>query len=279
MHLISWNVAARSSRAKEQAEVLAALNPHIIALQEITTKTRSTFRKIFSDSGFISVIDSFELTTDWSELEGRRRYGELIASRFPIYPMPPDQFQVPWQERILSVVIQSPWGDIELHTTHIPPGSSNGWIKIETFEGIYNKLAGPSQRPRILCGDFNTPQEEMPDGEVMTWAQKRSKKEELVTRRNFRGGDGRRWDAAERNILLGLAHYDLPDVFRALHGYKVKEFSWYVERENLVIGRRFDHIFASAGLRPESCNYLHKFREEGLSDHSPVEAIFHPDEN
>jgi exonuclease III len=114
----------------------------------------------------------------------------------------------------------------------------------------------------------------MPDGQVMTWAQRESKRKGVVTRRNFRGGDGKRWDTAERNILLGLGHYDLADVFRSLHGYQVKEFSWYADRENLLIGRRFDHIFASAGLRPESCNYLHKFREGGLSDHSPIEAIF-----
>ena len=39
------------------------------------------------------------------------------------------------------------------------------------FEGIYRRLACSSDRPRILCGDFNTPQKEMADGEVVTWGQ------------------------------------------------------------------------------------------------------------
>jgi len=35
-----------------------------------------------------------------------------------------------WPERTLSVDIEMPWGAVEVHTTHIPPGVTNGWIKI-----------------------------------------------------------------------------------------------------------------------------------------------------
>lgn len=27
--------------------------------------------------------------------------------------------------------------------------------------------------PRILCGDFNTPQDELPSGDIVTWEQHR----------------------------------------------------------------------------------------------------------
>jgi endonuclease/exonuclease/phosphatase family metal-dependent hydrolase len=41
-----------------------------------------------------------------------------------------------------------------------------------------------------------------------------------------------------------------------------------------VLCRRFDHIFASQGLRTVSCQYLTALHEDGLSDHAPIEAVF-----
>jgi hypothetical protein len=63
----------------------------------------------------------------------------------------------------------------------------------------------------VLCGDFNSPKEEHPDGTVVTWGQRSSG--ELVTDR------GQRWDAAERSVILGLKAFDLVDVYRRLHEY------------------------------------------------------------
>ena len=85
--------------------------------------------------------------------------------------------------------------------------------KVATFEAIYQRLGRNSERPRILCGDFNTPKEETAAGDVITWAEKH---------RNMFD----RWDAAERSILQGLAIFDLPDVYRGLHGYGVSEPTW-----------------------------------------------------
>jgi endonuclease/exonuclease/phosphatase family metal-dependent hydrolase len=47
-------------------------------------------------------------------------------------------------------------------------------------------------------------------------------------------------------------------------------------RQVYLIGRRFDHVFASTSLNPLSCTYLQKFRESGLSDHAALEAVFLP---
>jgi exonuclease III len=159
---------------------------------------------------------------------------------------------------------------IECYTTHIPPGASNGWIKIETLEGIYNRLAIPNTKLRVLCGDFNTPKEETQDGQVVTWAERRRKNGEIVLVPNR----GKRWDAAERNVLLCLKEFDLSDVYRSLYGYKVQDYSWYTNNKGVRIGRRFDHVFASQALNPVSCRYLGSFREESLSDHSPIEVEF-----
>lgn len=62
-------------------------------------------------------------------------------------------------------------GSVELHATHVPPGSSNGWVKIEHLQDLHDGLARPSAVPRILRVDFNTPQAELPSGEIATWGQ------------------------------------------------------------------------------------------------------------
>jgi exodeoxyribonuclease III len=280
MKLISWNVAGRS-REKVDAQVQALMlrAPQIVALQEVTMGTARLFRDFFSRNGLPHVVTSFELATDPSLLIGPRRCGELIASRFPLDALSPSTFQVPWTERILSVQVAAPFGVVEMHTTHIPPGSSNFWIKIEMLEGLYAQLAHETTVLRVLCGDFNTPQEERASGELVTWGQHITKTGRVVCRRRIRGGTGEHWDDGERKVLHGLAAYNLRDVYRALHGYTPQEFSWYLRRGAYRVGRRFDHIFASASLNPVSCLYLHEFRESGLSDHSAIEVVFQPQPN
>ena len=251
MRLVSWNVNGRVGRIDEQIAALKKQWCDAIALQEVTQTTAPLLRAGLQGIGLQYVVDSFQRSRNRAALVGPRRYGELIACRWPLRLLSPERFDVPWPERILSVVVQSPSGNIYLHTTHIPPGSTNGWKKIEMLEGIYKRLAHKSRVPRILCGDFNTPQEETSDGKVITWGKGRT-----------------RWGSGERNILEGLAEFDLIDVYRFRHGYKVQEYSWYARP---YIGRRYDHVFASRSLLNDvECKYLHSFREKKLSDHSAI---------
>jgi exonuclease III len=142
-------------------------------------------------------------------------------------------------------------------------------MKIRVLRGIYNQLAHHVRKYRILCGDFNTPQAEKFDGKIVTWGQK-ERNGEIVT-------NDLRWDVGERQVLEGLQPYDLIDIYRHLHGYKVKDFSWFLRRKGRIIAkRRFDHVYASVALNPIECRYIHLLRENGLSDHSPVLAVFHP---
>ena len=100
---------------------------------------------------------------------------------------------------VLSALVVVDGHELELVNTHVPNGSSNGFRKVEHFEGLYRHLArtwSPNGRPRVLCGDFNSPREERADGTVITWGQRSDG--ELVTDR------GQRWDAAERSVILGL---------------------------------------------------------------------------
>lgn len=118
----------------------------------------------------------------------------------------------------------------------------------------------------------------------MTWGQDILPRGKIVLEGTWRDPAGRedtslRFDLGERNVLKGLAEFNLPDVFRALHGYEVEEFSWFWKGKGRRIGRRFDHIFASRDLKEVRCEYLHSLRERGLSDHSPIEADFEPRRN
>jgi exonuclease III len=88
------------------------------------------------------------------------------------------------------------------------------------------------------------------------------------------GGDGARWDKGERNILTGLAEYDLPDVYRALNGYEVEDQSWLLRNRGREFPRRFDHVFASTWLTAVECGYLHDWQTAGMSDHAPIEVRF-----
>jgi exodeoxyribonuclease III len=97
---------------------------------------------------------------------------------------------------------------------------------VDCLEAVFQALAMHSPRYRILCGDFNTPQFEMATPFTVTWAQKLEPDGRVQTLRDLRGGPGERWDLAERNVLMGLAKFDLQDVFRRLHGYGMEAYSF-----------------------------------------------------
>lgn len=272
VRLISWNVAGRVELLAEQVAALATHAPDVVALQEVTARTAPMLRVRLNRLGLRYVQDSLSLAGGHPANTGPRRYGQLVACRWPLHALSPAHVAVPWPERVLSVVVESPFDEMELHTTGVPPGSTNGWVKVEHLEGLYSRLACGCRRHRILCGDLNTPRLERPDGMVVTWGQRVGKDGSI----RLDAARGRRWDGAERGVLLGLAPFDLADVFRRLHGYAVQESSWQWTGKGRTVGRRFDHAFASDSLNPVSCRYLHRLRLSGLSDHSAIETVFDP---
>ncbi len=239
----------------EQAAAVSRHEPGIVALQEVTEERRSHWSDRLREDGLEHFTDSSEL------LSGRPKQ-TFVASRWPLVPLP--AVPGPQPERVLAVVVDSPWGQVEVHNAHVPDGSGHGLIKVATLEAIYDRLARPSDRHRILCGDLNAPQAEGPDGEVLTFADHHPRWAE-------------RWDAAERSVLTGLADWDLRDLYRDLHGYGPRETTWERRTRRGSVGRRFDHVFASASLHGIACDYHHAWRETGLSDHSAVEAVFEPE--
>ena len=269
----TWNLGHRLKKIPSQMKAVVKRNPDIIAFQEITLESSKIIKKILSSS-YKNIVDSFELMIDQSLLKGPRRLGVLIATNYDLKTRSQNEFEINWIERILAADITTPHETIEFYNTYIPPGSSNRWKKIETLEGLYKGLAKHTEKKRILCGDFNTPQDELLKHGVCTFAQKINKKGVPKLKKIFRGGSGNRWDQGERNILEGLKEFNLSDAYRRNHPIPKKAYSFVIERRGKVVAkRRFDHFFLSKEFKIKSIEYLHQFRESGLSDHSPLELI------
>ena len=263
MRLVSWNVAHRKSRVTAQLNYLISKFSDVIALQEVTPNYLNAIQPLLFEAGFTHIESSLK---DTQGLPVNRSYGVLVASKLPMKAS--GQIVMPWGEKSLSVVLGLDEGEINLTTAYIPPGSTNGWAKIENIEAL---VAGLPLKRAILCGDFNCPQTELPDGTIVTWAQKIDSDGHVKQKRRLRGGDGQRWDDAERSLFTDLAERGLVDVYRGLHRAG-EAYSWVLERKGKEVRRRFDHVFSD--LSVVSCEYDHAPRLEGLSDHATLSVQF-----
>ena len=156
---LTWNTAKRIKYSEEQVNFINSFKPDVVALQEVLINSDKKLKELLSTHNK-NIISSFDLAPDLKILTKKRMFGQIIASNFKLEPNDPKDFNIPWQERVLSVKLFIDNSEIYFHTTHIPPGSGNGWIKIETLEGIYQRLTENKDNLNILCGDFNTPKEE-----------------------------------------------------------------------------------------------------------------------
>ena len=267
MKIISWNLNSRTNKdtQKSQCDYLRINDFDLITLQEVTLNSEKYFKSYFQDR---NIISSFDLVKDKSILIKKRKYGQLIISKSPIEYLYDRCKEIPFEERVLSGYI--PCMQIEVHTTHVPPGSSNGIIKVQHFEGLFKYFQGRKNKTKILTGDFNSPKDELSDGTVITWGQKINSSGKVRFAVNPKWKDectGERWDSAERNIIERHYELGLEDVFRSLNGYEENPGSWFTLKG---IGRRYDHIFCSKSLDVSSSFYDHEPRLNKLSDHSPI---------
>lgn len=95
--------------------------------------------------------------------------------------------------------------------------------------------------PSIMVGDFNTGKNLIDQKKSSFWYTDKLEKLEAV---------------------------GMKDGFRHIHG-KEREYSWYSHQGN---GYRYDHTYVSDLLLSviSECHYIHEWRENGLSDHSPM---------
>jgi exonuclease III len=251
VRLVTWNVAGRVSRQPELAQAIAGIGADVVALQEVSARTLPLWRTALADCGFAGC----ETALDGLPAVSRRRLlGVLTAAREPLVrlPAPP---QAPWPERVLCCLA----GDVEVVNLHSPISPAPDLAKVLTHEAIAAYLAAGAGRPRILCGDLNTPRRELADGDVLTFAHDSAGR--------LRPERGERWDRAERALVYGLRAHGWVDAFRALHGYGERHASWTFAHDRG--GWRLDHVLV-AGLRPVAGAYAHDWRRTGLSDHSAL---------
>lgn len=273
MKLISWNTAARSGRAAEQAEAMLARDPDVVALQEVTPTSFPILKSRLSAGGLHHLVSAVPTNRP---SDRSRATGVMIACRFALSESPAGVSPRSRPEKAITAMVDSPIGPTELTVVHVPPGSSHGWEKIRVFEQVYKALATTANTHRILCGDFNSPQAELPSGEVVCWGKRLCKDGQWRLRRSRRGGSAEGWERGEHRVMFGLRDFDLCDAFRTVHGLGKPAFSFELRRGATITRRRFDHVFASHGLAPISFDYLHDLRERSLSDHAPIEVVFDP---
>jgi exonuclease III len=254
VRLVTWNVAGRVRRLPEQAQVLAALEPDVVALQEVTARTLPAWRDALAGAGLTASTCALEPPPDGPP---RKVLGVLTAARAPLERLP-GPVDLPWPERVLCCATAD---GVEVVNVHSPIAPAPGLAKVRTHEAVAAYLAARPDGPRVLCGDLNTPRREHADGDVLTFAHDSAGR--------LRAERGERWDRAERALVHGLREREWVDAFRALHGYGAREASWTFAGDKG--GWRLDHVLV-LGLRPVASAYAHDWRRAGLSDHSALVA-------
>ena len=263
LRVITWNVARRSSRLAEQAAALASREPDVVALQEITDTTLPLWRAVLERIGLPHIRASLDTADPARRPAQRRRTGVLLGSSKALRD-PSATLPVPWAETAVAAVAATAIGPIEIHCLHVP-NAANGWVKPDTLKAVRAGLEVAPASARVVCGDLNTPRRELESREVVSFARD--------SRGRLRPERGSDWDEAELGVVPGLRELGYQDAYRSVHGYGSREPSWTWQRiSGHAGGWRLDHLFSSAELEPFACVYHHSWRDEGLSDHSALEA-------
>lgn len=272
MRVMSWNVdgtfppAGSPETIEHRIQWLADLEqlPDVLLLQEVNPHQQDIWSGLLRDDlGYQSITDTLNqalaldnsnghitaVAGDWELSENKvqsDRYDAPIAIK---------DRELTFPEKLLVTDLAHPNGDIEVWNIRAVPGGQHGVEKLKLLEAAFDWIEAADDRPRILAGDLNTPKAELDDGQAITFCDRR---ESDLRRRGM---------SAEQNLLKGLGHFGMVDVFRYEHGYGDLDV-----RDNSHGEKRFDHIFASESLNPNDCQYL--AHDPTCSDHNPVVADF-----
>jgi hypothetical protein len=118
-----------------QAHALAAREPDVVALQEVTARTWPLWRAALEVIGLSQTTCSLEGADPGRQPAARRRGGVLLAARGPLAPAEP--LPVPRAESTLASRVAG----IEVHTAHVP-NAANGWVKPNTLRALREGLTG-----------------------------------------------------------------------------------------------------------------------------------------
>lgn len=191
MRLITWNVQwcrgidGTVDPARVASEARRIADPDVLCLQEVN----AGFSDLPGATGenqvqalsreFPGYQVFFASAVDVPGADGaRKRFGNLIASRFPVgrvmrHSLPWPNARVPSMPRAaVEAVIQAPFGALRIITTHLEYYSSgHRAAQIERLRGLHSETnletvndapegpfaQLPHPRSAIVCGDFNMP--------------------------------------------------------------------------------------------------------------------------
>lgn len=122
MILLTWNLNCRTNNIKQQLDAISKYKADVLAFQEVTMWSLDKLKEYLKEMGYENILDSFSLSKEEKKLTGKRKYGQIIASKYILKNRSPEKFDVPWRERILSANIITDIGKIEIHNVHIPQG-------------------------------------------------------------------------------------------------------------------------------------------------------------
>ena len=250
-------------RLAEQAAALAVREPDVAALREVTDTTLPLWRAVLERIELLHVRASWTTPTrpanQLGDVAPACCWPPALALRDPSVTLP-----VPWTETAVAAVAETAIGPVEIHCLHVP-NAANGWVKAHTLQAVRAGLQAAPSMGRVVCGDLQHPG-------ASSRAAGNSPSREARAGACGRSADPR-WDEAELGVVPGLRDLGYRDAYRSLHGYGSREPSWTWQRiSGHDGGWRLDHLFSSPELKPTTSVYHHSWRDEGLSDHSALEA-------
>jgi endonuclease/exonuclease/phosphatase family metal-dependent hydrolase len=202
-----WRFGPEERRRPAIAATLAALDPDVVALQEVWGEPGGTnfAAELAEGLGFDSAYAAR------LELDGVQ-FGNAVLSRWPItsstptpLPAPPEADE---QRLVLRADIDGPRGPLQVFSTHLNWRFDHSAVRQQQVRAIAEVVAGarPRTYPPVLCGDFNA----VPDSDEIRMLTGRAAGpvEGLVFHDAWEaagdGGPGHTWSNANPYAVLDL---------------------------------------------------------------------------
>jgi endonuclease/exonuclease/phosphatase family metal-dependent hydrolase len=211
VRVLTWNLWWRfgpwERRRPAIAATLAALDPDVVALQEVWGEPGGTnfAAELAEGLGFDSAYAAR------LELDGVQ-FGNAVLSRWPItsstptpLPAPPEADE---QRLVLRADVDGPRGPLQVFSTHLNWRFDHSAVRQQQVRAIAEVVAGarPRTYPPVLCGDFNA----VPDSDEIRMLTGRAAGpvEGLVFHDAWEaagdGGPGHTWSNANPYAVLDL---------------------------------------------------------------------------